>query len=206
MSCSNPLDGGLWLPSLRPAPNCLLEAHMECVSFRAPASGAHSSAGWWTGSLRNGGDAGAQLSSQEGEAMLIAFDISARPETPGELKGGILRSSNLKQPAITSRGAVLCHLGPTASLPVHRFSQHLLQVVQRNSTLLRAQKQPMEAEKQITASQGPILNLSCSHNTQNFLTKELFPLENLPVHRQPWLQTHTLDLNLVYSIHPQRHS
>lgn len=104
VSCSNPLDGGLWLPSLRPAPNCLLEARMECVSFRAPASGAHSSAGWWTGSLRNGGDAGAQLSSQEGEAMLIAFDIAARPEIPGELKGVILRSSNLKQPAITSRG------------------------------------------------------------------------------------------------------
>ena len=56
------------------------------------------------GSLRNGGDAGAQLSSQEGEAMLIAFDIAARPEIPGELKGVILRSSNLKQPAITSRG------------------------------------------------------------------------------------------------------
>lgn len=61
----------------------------------------------------------------------------------------------------------------------------------------------MEAEKQITASQGPILNLSCSRNTQNVLTEEFFPLENLPVHRQLWLQTHTLDLNLVHPIHPQ---
>lgn len=92
VSCSNPQDGGLWFLSLWPAPNYLL------------AAGAHSSAGWWTGCLRKGGDAGAQLSSQEGEAMLIAFDISARPKIPGELNGVILRSSNLKQPVVTSRG------------------------------------------------------------------------------------------------------
>ena len=35
-SCSNPLDVGLWFLSLWPAPDCLLEAHMERVSFRAP--------------------------------------------------------------------------------------------------------------------------------------------------------------------------
>ena len=78
---------------------------MECVSFRAPAAGAHSTgAGWWLDGCEGGGDAGTQLSSQEGEAMLIAFDISARPEIPAELNAVILRSSNLKQPVVSSRG------------------------------------------------------------------------------------------------------
>lgn len=36
--------------------------------------------------------------------MLIAFDISARPEIPAELNAVIRRSSNLKQPVVSSRG------------------------------------------------------------------------------------------------------
>ena len=190
VSCSNPLDG-LWFP------NCLLEACMECVSFRAPATGAHSTgAGWW-------------LDGREGEVMLVLnfpprkgrlcwLPLIYLPDLKSLRSwmlwfGGHRIWSNLWSPV---EGDVLCHLGPTAPLPVHCFSQHSFQVMQRNSTLLRAQNQPMEAEKQIAALQGPILNLSCSHNTQNFLTEELVPLQNLPVHRQPWLQTHTLDFSL----------
>lgn len=59
----------------------------------------------------------AQLSCEE-EEILIVSDITGPPKTPGELNGVIPHPGSLSGPTpwFTSRGAVLCHVGPTAAL------------------------------------------------------------------------------------------